>query len=199
MDWRDARPRRGRWASRLGGRRRRPSTSARTMRVDYFHTRRPASRRNVSLDRVVNDGAWPGSRTQLVDPTNLGKYLFEVRDARHDCSTRAASHRSTANGRRPAEAKKTQPARFTSRCGSPGRQAGHGRPVRNAGATTAFSPVWSTEIDPASRFVNAAPPRQHAGRSGRVFENGPTAEKVDLLVISEGYTAGGDAEISCAT
>src|SRR5438045_3405189 len=51
-----------------------------TMRVDYFHTGGPKTPETISLDRVVNDGAWAGSRTQLVDPTNLGKYRFEVRD-----------------------------------------------------------------------------------------------------------------------
>ena len=52
------------------------------MRVDYFHTGGPKSGETISLDRVVNDGDWPGSRTQLLDPTNLGKYRFEVRDKR---------------------------------------------------------------------------------------------------------------------
>ena len=51
------------------------------MRVDYVHTGGPASGETVALDRVVNDGPWPGSRTQFIDGTNLGKYLFEVRDA----------------------------------------------------------------------------------------------------------------------
>jgi len=54
--------------------------TADTMRVDYFHTGGPKSGEVLALDRVVNDGAWPGSRTQLVDGLNLGKYLFEVRD-----------------------------------------------------------------------------------------------------------------------
>src|SRR4051794_16197594 len=36
-----------------------------TMRVDYFHTGGPGSGEVIALDRVVNDGAWPGSRTQL--------------------------------------------------------------------------------------------------------------------------------------
>ena len=44
-----------------------------TMRVDYFHTGGPKAGEIVSLDRVVNDGPWPGSRTQLTDTTNLGK------------------------------------------------------------------------------------------------------------------------------
>src|SRR4029453_15213728 len=53
-----------------------------TMRVDYFHTGGPTPGETISLDRVVNDGDWPGSRTQLVDSTNLGKYRFEVRNKR---------------------------------------------------------------------------------------------------------------------
>ena len=52
-----------------------------------------------------------------------------------------------------------------------------------------FAPLWTTEVDPSSRFVNRAPLRQHAGQVWTVFENGPPAEKVDLLVIGEGYTA----------
>ena len=51
-----------------------------TMRVDYFHTSTPAGDEIVALDRVVSDGPWPGSRSYLVDTSNLGKYYFEVLD-----------------------------------------------------------------------------------------------------------------------
>ena len=54
--------------------------TANTMRVDYFHTGGPGGAETISLDRVINDGPWAGSHTQLVDPTDLGKYRFEVRD-----------------------------------------------------------------------------------------------------------------------
>ena len=47
-----------------------PWSFDKTMRVDYFHTGGPKSGETVALDRVVNDGAWPGSRTQLVDTTS---------------------------------------------------------------------------------------------------------------------------------
>ena len=50
-----------------------------TMRVDYLQTGGRGIEA-VALDRVVNDGPWPGSRVNLVDETNLGKYLFEVID-----------------------------------------------------------------------------------------------------------------------
>ena len=50
-----------------------------TMRVDYYHNGGRGTE-TVALDRVLNDGPWPGNRTRLVDDTNLGRYLFEVID-----------------------------------------------------------------------------------------------------------------------
>src|SRR5437763_6149896 len=51
----------------------------RTMRVNYFHTGNRGEE-IIALDRVVSDGPWPGSRTRLIDSTNLGEYFFEVVD-----------------------------------------------------------------------------------------------------------------------
>ena len=50
-----------------------------TMRLDFFHTG-TADMEEVSLERIRVEGAWPGSRTQLLDGTNLGKYQFEIVD-----------------------------------------------------------------------------------------------------------------------
>jgi len=50
-----------------------------TMRVDFLHTGGPGGE-TLALDRVVRDGPWPGSRTRLVDDTNLGESFFEVND-----------------------------------------------------------------------------------------------------------------------
>src|SRR5687768_18513231 len=49
----------------------------RTLRIDYFHSGGPGGEA-LTLDAVIAEGEWPGSRTQLVDTTNLGKYLLEV-------------------------------------------------------------------------------------------------------------------------
>ena len=53
--------------------------TGRTMRVDLFHTGGPKGE-VVALDRCVDDGPWPGSRTRLLDETNLGSHF--VRGAR---------------------------------------------------------------------------------------------------------------------
>src|SRR4029079_14086268 len=53
-----------------------------TMRLDYYHTG-DATSEVFSVDRVVIEPLpWPGHPSQAIDSSNLGKYLFEVRDAK---------------------------------------------------------------------------------------------------------------------
>src|SRR6185503_2141391 len=55
-------------------------TPPRTMRLDYYHSGN-ASQELFSLDRIVMEPLpWPGNPRKAIDETNLGKYLFEVRD-----------------------------------------------------------------------------------------------------------------------
>src|SRR3954471_21744536 len=58
------------------------SPNSPTMRVDFYHSGNATSQ-SFSLDRVVIEPLpWPGSMSEKgrIDSTNLGKYLFEVRD-----------------------------------------------------------------------------------------------------------------------
>ncbi|HVF22826.1 MAG TPA: peptidase M64 N-terminal domain-containing protein, partial [Pyrinomonadaceae bacterium] len=57
-------------------------SAAQTMRVDYYHTG-DATQEIFTVDRVVIEPLpWPGHASQALDTSNLGKYLFEVRDAK---------------------------------------------------------------------------------------------------------------------
>src|SRR5215211_3420588 len=58
--------------------------ATRTMRLDYYHTG-TAAEEVFSLDRVVVEPlAWPGNPRRAADDSNLGKYFFEVRDAKSE-------------------------------------------------------------------------------------------------------------------
>src|SRR5919202_5715830 len=62
----------------------RQAKTPRTMRLDYYHTG-TASEEVFSFDRAVLEPLpWPGNPRRAIDDTNLGKYLFEVRDAKSD-------------------------------------------------------------------------------------------------------------------
>src|SRR4029453_6770745 len=136
-----------------------PFTFDRTLRVDYFHTGGPKSGETFALDRVVNDGPWPGNRQQPVDLTNLGPYRVEARDLASGDLLYSRGFASVYG-----EWETTAEARSMHRTFHESvRMPWPLHPVRiviqkRQAATNEFADIWSTEIDPSSRFVNPAPP-----------------------------------------
>ena len=158
----------------------------RTMRVDYFHSGGRGTE-ILALDQVVADGPWAGSRTRLVDDLNLGKYLFEVIDRR---TNRVIYSRGFASIY--GEWETTPEAREVHRTFHESlRFPWPRRPVQVVlkvrDAENSFHEIWSTVVDPNSRFVNPSD-RAPAGEVWSIFTSGPPAEKVDLLILGEGYT-----------
>ena len=160
-----------------------------TMRVDYFHTGGPKSGETFSLDRVVNDGVWAGSRTQLVDDTNLGVYQFEVTDTQSKTVIYSRGFSSIYGEWETTDEPKQVHRTFHESLRFPWPKQPVTVTLRKRQKDNRFGTVWTTEIDPNSRYVNRARSSTSAGELWTVFENGPAAQKVDLLVISEGYTA----------
>lgn len=157
------------------------------MRVDYFHTGGPKSGETFALDQVVNDGPWAGSRTRLRDDSNLGPYLFEVRSGTELIYSRGFA--SIYGEWETTEAARTSHGTFHESLRFPWPKRAVTIRVKKRQKDNSFGVVWTTEIDPGSRFVNRAPIAAHAGQVISLIDNGPPAEKVDLLVISAGYTA----------
>jgi hypothetical protein len=156
-----------------------------TMRVDYFHTGGPAGE-VVALDRVVNDGPWPGSRVHLLDETNLGDYFFEVI---HRATNRVLYSRgfSSLYGEWVTTPEARQIARtFHESLRFPWPRMPVQVVLKARGADGGFHELWSTTIDPESRFVNRAPPPPR-GRVSTLVEHGPPAQKVDLVWVRAGY------------
>jgi len=165
-----------------------PFDFERTMRVDYHHTGGPKSGEIVALDRVVNDGAWPGSRTQLVDATNLGRYHFEVRDGQSGAVIYSRGFASVFGEWETTPDAKTAHRTFHESLRFPWPSQPVAVVLKKRQADNSFSEIWTTTLDPASRFVNAARPSRTDAGVWTVFENGPPATKVDVVVIGEGYT-----------
>lgn len=159
-----------------------------TMRVDYFTTGGPKSGEVFALDRVVNDGPWAGSRTHLADDMNLGSYLFEVHDKASGTLLYSRGYSSLfAEWLTTPEAKTTHRT-FHNSLRFPWPKQPVSIDIKRRAKDNRFTRVWTTEVDPASRFVNRARLAPQ-GKVWSLFENGPPATKVDLLMIGEGYTA----------
>lgn len=163
--------------------------TADTMRVDVFHTGGPVAGETLALDRVVNDGPWSGSRTQLVDGTNLGPYRFEVHDRASGLLLYSRGFASIYGEWETTAEARTAHRTFHESLRFPWPAQPVTVSLHKRQRDNQFARIWTTEVDPASRFVNRAPLAHPGARVTPILESGPAPEKVDLLLIAEGYTA----------
>ena len=128
-----------------------------TMRVDYVHSG-GLGQEIVALDRVVSDGPWAGSVTRLVDDLNLGKYLFEVIDR---TTNRVVFSRGFASiyGEWETTAESREIYRsFHESLRFPWPRMSVQLVLKVRDAQNSFHELWSTVIDPDSRFVTPVDP-----------------------------------------
>jgi hypothetical protein len=158
-----------------------------TMRVDYIHSG-GLGQEIVALERVVSDGPWPGSRTRLVDDLNLGKYLFEVIDRATNRTIYSRGFASVYGEWETTPEFRKLHRSFSESLRFPWPKSPVQVVLKKRDRENSFHQFWSTVVDQNSRFVNRADPPK-AGTVWTLFESGPPTQKVDILLISEGYTA----------
>ena len=165
-----------------------------TMRVDYFHFGN-AKDEAVTLDRVYEQGTWAGSKRNLIDPFNVGRYSYKVYDAASGTLVYSRGFDSYF-----AEYKTTGPAlegfkrtyHETALFPFPKVKVRFVVVLRDR--QNALQPVFSAEIDPADIFIN----REPLAAGVKVFEvlkSGDPHVKVDVAFIAEGYTAAEEGKL----
>jgi hypothetical protein len=164
------------------------AAAPRTMRVDYFHTGN-ASEERFSLDRVVLEPLeWPGNPARAIDDSNLGKYFFEVIDRATNRTLYSRGFASIYGEWETTGEAKEQHRTFSEslRFPAPARPVQIGLKKRDA--QNAFREVWTLLIDPKGIFVDDSKPTS-PGALIEIEKHGPPAEKVDFLILGDGYTA----------
>ncbi len=160
-----------------------------TMRLDYFHTGN-VMQELFSVDRVVIEPLpWPGNPDKPIDATNRGTYFFEVRDLRSKRVLYSRGFSSIYGEWVTTDEAKTATRTFHESLRFPAPEAPVQIVVKKRDPLNAFREIWSTNIDPKDKNIDTS----KAPFSGRVLEiekNGNSAQKVDLLFLGEGYTAG---------
>lgn len=158
-----------------------------TMRVDFTHSGN-ALKEIFSLDRLIEEPfPWPGNLDQRIDQLNRGAYFFDVIDPNNDEVFYSHGFSSIfGEWRTTPDAKKEhrsfgESLRFPMP-DKPMRIRLYSRNDRNQ-----FSIIWTHDIDPADINVQRAhPPLQSSVVAIR--KNGPPKDKVDLLILGDGYT-----------
>jgi hypothetical protein len=157
-----------------------------TMRVDYNHSG-TAREEHFALDQVVSDGAWSGSKTILVDTLEYGLYFFQVIDKQsHELLYSRGFASIFGEWQTTPEADSTW-GTFNETIRFPWPLKPVTIIISKRDVQNKFQPIWTTEIDPASRQVTNA--EIYTGyKTDVIFENGPAEQKVDLVILGDGYT-----------
>ncbi|MDP2999914.1 MAG: IgA Peptidase M64 [Bryobacterales bacterium] len=158
----------------------------RAMRLDYFHTGNAVEER-FALDGVTVEGPWPGAPGREIDDTNLGKYCFEVVDRK---TNRVLYSRGFARiygeWETTGEAKQAHRT-FHESVRFPEPAAAVQVTVKKRDRDNAFREIWSVLVDPKDPAMDRTPPPDL--NVWAVMKNGEPSEKVDLLLLGDGYTA----------
>ena len=163
-------------------------SAAQTMRLDYYHTG-DASQEIFSVDRVVIEPlAWPGNPSQALDTSNLGKYFFEVRDAKSKQLLYSRGFASIYGEWETTDEAKTSKRTFQESLRFPAPASPVTITLKKRDAKNVFQDIWTTTIDPSSMFVDRSKPAAPAPLI-TIQKAGEPENKVDFLILGDGYTA----------
>jgi hypothetical protein len=159
-----------------------------TMRVDYYHTG-DAAQEVFSLDRVVIEPLpWPGDPKQAIDSSNLGKYLFEVRDAKSKGLLYSRGFASIYGEWETTDEAKTVKRTFQESLRFPAPAAPVSIVLKKRDPKNNFIDIWTTTVDPADQFIDRSKPVAPAPLI-TIQKTGDPETRVDFLILGDGYTA----------
>ena len=159
-----------------------------TMRVDFHHGGN-SEKEDVSLDCVYRQGTWAGSRTNLLDPFAVGRYVAEVRDA--------------------SSGKTLFTKRFDSYFGEYRTTTAAGKGVSRVYHESILTPfprekvrlsikvrtkgkdhktLLEVEIDPQAYTISREPPIAGV-KTFNLHQGGDPHASVDVAIVAEGYTS----------
>jgi hypothetical protein len=158
-----------------------------TMRVDYYHTG-DVSHEVFSLDRVVLEPLpWPGNPDRPVDETNLGKYIFEVRDKATNRLLYSRGFASVYGEWETTDEAKGMNRTFSESLRFPAPEKEVQILLKKRDAQNVFREIWTFTLNPKDMFISSAKPDQ-PGPVLEIERNGDSAKKLDFLILGDGYT-----------
>jgi hypothetical protein len=159
-----------------------------TMRLDYYHSG-DAAQEIFSVDRIVIEPLpWPGSPAQNIDDSNMGKYLFEVRDAASKQLLYSRGFASIYGEWETTDEAKTAKRTFQESLRFPAPAAPVSIVLKKRDARNVFKEIWTTTVDPADQFIDRSKPVAPA-QLITIQKTGDSEKKVDFLILGDGYTA----------
>ncbi len=158
-----------------------------TMRLAYVHSG-TATEEQFAKDGVYLEGDWPGAPGKTIDNSNLGKYLFEVHDAKTGNLLYSRGFASIFGEWETTPEAMRERRAFRESLRFPAPSAPVHVILKKRDKANVFREIWKTAVDPKDKSIDRSAPLKGV-KVWEVVKNGPPADKVDLLLIGDGYTA----------
>jgi hypothetical protein len=158
-----------------------------TMRVDYYHTGNSKDEM-FAIDQILSDGEWGGSRKVLIDKLELGPYFFEVIDKESKVLLYSRGFASIFGEWQTTPESDEHWGTYQESLRFPWPLKPVTIILKKRNNENIFKPLWSADIDPGYRQVNPVDPI-HTEKVDVIAENGPANEKLDVVILGDGYSA----------
>jgi hypothetical protein len=157
-----------------------------TMRVDYFHSGN-ATEEHFSIDRILNDGMWAGSKQMVIDELKLGLYFFEVYDLNSGRLLYSRGYASIFGEWQTIPEASEKWGTFHESVRFPWPINPVKLVINKRNSKNVFKKIWETQIDPSTRSVNPSEPVKTL-KTHNLLKNGSDQNKVDIVILGDGYT-----------
>lgn len=157
-----------------------------TMRVDYYHFGK-AGEEHFALDRIVDDGPWPGPQKNLIDTLAYGKYMVEIYAADGETLLFSRGFASIYGEWETTAAAQQDWGVYHESVRLPMPKHPVKLVLKKRGDDQTFATVWQRDIDPNGPEVLKAE-IQDKPHSQSILLNGQPADKVDVVILGDGFS-----------
>jgi len=158
-----------------------------TMRLDFFHTGN-SKEEKFAVDKVLSDGIWAGSKKILIDKLELGPYFYEVIDQETKVLLYSRGFANVFGEWQTIPEADTRWGTFHESLRFPWPLKPITILMKKRDSQNKFQTIWTTNIDPSYRQVNPSD-INHNEKVDVIVENGPAQEKLDIVILGDGYSA----------
>ena len=158
----------------------------RTLRFDYFHTGTKDSN-SYSFDELIEEPYWGGSKVNLIDKFNYGKYKFEVYDKETNTLIYSRGYSTIFNEWQTTEEAKHTAKTFNETVVFPYPKNPVLVKFYAANRKNEWILKFEYDVDPENYFIKTE--RVDEYENFEVLYSGDPSVKVDIVIIPEGYTA----------
>lgn len=156
-----------------------------TLRIDYYHTG-SGENEYYSIDELIEEPYWGGSKTNLIDKFDFGKYEVIVYDSTYQKIIYTRTYSTLFSEWQTTEEAKTTSRTFTETVVMPFPKNKIYLEFFSRNRKNNMIKKFEYAVDPNNVFIKKE--RAKEFESFRVYYYGESSKKVDIVILPEGYT-----------